>query len=1263
METGGLQQVVAALEVVHRASSTNEQRRQAQEFLDSVKNKDDAPLWGWQLASSKNEYPDIVRHFGLTLLQHTIHYKFAGYDEPRRLAVRNWVIDLAFNISANDPHYIKEKISLLWVALAKRVWGLGGIPEANGNPAEEGEHDRAEESGADGWFDMDKQLVKLWNASACSRELTLSIFRTLFEDLYMLDDPVAAKRAPVLSAQCIEIVTSEEDLAVEYESRVQSLKKLREGPEGWLNRWANLLRECICVGISDQEAQLFAVKVLETLKTCLYWVFPLAIRKADLLDLLSSVLRIGDTQVRILATDCLHALLTRSFSNDDDFQAVVGSVFLTPGMNLLLNVYDSIKVDIDNFDEKAYILMKKLVEMIVGLGEYLNTRTRLPENADVALYLQLVLKTTTSPSLVVSGFSLQFWCSVLRVEKIIGKEHVEKLLPQLLQVAAERCVKYDDVGEDHISRQFLDMDFDSTPEATVFLENYRRFIEDIIRLTVCRTPIDAISWLKSRMNEYFSSELGWQSLNSSKLEYEGNPAYFLAYSQFMIVEAALRGVTRWRIWYKGDNRDQIGQSLVTIIEDWGSILIKMSIKDPLLLRKMVQTLVQFAPVLKDSSNQLLFAVLEKVLTACTTEAEPNASDDDRELVRELRTSCGTELNRLAYMIPEALMQIYNDLERVIGELLMSGKLSEHETVSFKSFLLVVSQRSTSANKAERFSAIVDPMLVSWSDEGTMKGLSDLQWFMERVGIVKIAEYFRSRGVTANTNLLSTEMDDTGRALKTELKLKWRALFPIRATRIFVQYTIEKLDHSSEEYKALLALWKPRIQPILPHILQLIAQIEAYHNPANWRDLPPEVQSFVKTSCQERFWEIGVSSKTKDEFHDESLRAMQTLRDFADNVGHSIRYTREYAFLTLGSITQLEETLYEIPGMPEQLWNALAGDSVGITSYAWRHMISLVLRSLVKNCPINYIKPFMTEFLPPMLSKLNEVLVEKWNRVYQNGIQLVGGEDQESLSEEMMDEHLLRHLTAIVDRLLIDLVGQFGGVNSISKTSTATESMVDGPVAAKSEAAVTPQQVLRETVLGNKDVLGPFLALCTRIMTFKDVRCSFNCCLIVRNILPQIMLKDEEVDMFLCNDMTKTCLEILTDPYFADVHNETGYIITTIYTVLRPKYDRPLETLADLMPEVSVNEFGDFENRLVSQKTLRQQRGVFLEFLATVQAMRNGQNTMDNETSESRNARRMKAEAERKGNKNNWLTKKSTQGGNLMDEDGLEQSAIANLFGE
>lgn len=1184
-----------------------------------------------------------------------------NYDISQKITIRKWIVDLALTVDARDPHFIKEKIAILWVAIAKRIWGLNvdktlskqsnssvdagfnsnkfdtsDDSSVNGNSMSTLK-DSSEDELDEGWKDMDETLVKMWNDGPATRELTLSIFRTLFEDLYILEDPIADKRATSLAAQCIEVVTSESILSLMYEQVVSPLRQLKYGSEGWLARWSQLLQDCLNSGVQDPNVANLLIKVLNTLKTCLYWVFPLAIRETNLLQRLSIALSCDNIEVRIVSVECLHALLTRNYTNEEDFQAIIGSVFLPEGLNSLRNVYESIQLDINHFNERAYILSKKMVEMIVGLGDFLNLpKSRLPKEVSLKQYLLLVLETTSHPSLVISGMSVQFWCSVLRVDKLNQQSDVQDLLPQLLQLASERCIKFEDVGDDHISRKFLDFDFDSTSDSQVFLGNYRKFIEDIVRLIVCIMPVPSMTWLESRMDLFFSSDIGQQSIQSTKLEYSGNPAYFLAYSQFVLVECAIRGVTRWKIWYNGDGKFEIQKNLSTIIERWCSRLIAMKINDPLLLRKYVQTLVQFAPSLRDLT-QLMFSVLEKVLIACTFEYPPNASDEDRETIRDLRTSCGTELNRLAYMMPEVLINIYDDLERVIGDIISSNKLSDHESVAFMSFLLVVSQRSSISNKPERFSKIVDPVLASWTDEETMKGLMDLPWFMERVGIVKIAEYFRSRGVTSTTDLFATSMDEEGKNLKTELKSKWSALFPIRATRIFIQYTIEKLNHNEEPYQDLLALWKPRIQPILPHILQLIAQIQAYHNPKNWVSLPEEVQTFVKYSCMERFWQMGVSTQTKDEFVDENVRAMHTLRDFADSVGHIIRYTREYAFLTLGSISQLEETIYEIPGMAGKLYQALAGDSAGITSHSWRHMTSLVLRNIVKNCPVHLMDPFLKEFLPPMLTKLDQVLVEKWEKIMSDGIMMYNEEDTEDLSEEIMEEHLLRQLTAVVDRFLIDMVGQLGG--KIPSDSSSNNNQAE----------------LRKVVLGSKDILAPFLSICSHIMTFKDNRCSFNTCLIMRSILPDILRVDDEVDDYICDNLMKTCIDILNDKYFADVHHEAGYVLTTIYTILRAKYDRPFTTLCDLLPTAPRKSVTEFEERLVEAKSLRQQRGEFLEFLSFAR-----QSHYNDESYDSAQRDIQQKKAEKKLEKQKLLRRKKTT--DIMETEELETSMV-NLFNE
>ncbi|KAK9467789.1 armadillo-type protein [Lipomyces arxii] len=1228
MESAALERISQALLTIHNPTVDNDARRQAQEFLDTVKNEPEAPLWGYECAISEPLRPDQVRHYGLSLLEHAIRQHYASYDLQRQLALRNWVVELATRVRSTDAYYLREKIATLWVSVATRSWGSG--------PSE--------------WADMDEILVRMWNLNPAAREMSLAIFRTLFEDVFMLDDPVAGKRAGTLSAQCIEVLTDEGVLQREYDTRNEEITRLRFGTEGWLIRWSRLLGECLDRGAQDSETESFAIKVLQSLKTCLIWALPSAIREADLLNRISQALTIDNIKVKTLATDCLHILFTRSFSDYKDFAAVIGAVFMPSGISTLAQVYADIKMDIDDFDEDSYILLKKLVEMIVGLGEYLNVsgdmKNRLPQETDLKGYLELVFATTQHESLIISGLSLQFWCSILRVEALARLPEVNALLPCLLELTADRSIRYERIEEPTITKRYLDMDFDSVPEVHAFLGNYKRFISDIARLIVCRLPVDSLIWIDQRLDRFFSSWYGWRSSESSET-LQKDPLFLIAYAQFAVVDAALRGVSRWKSWYKESDRDEVLTTLNPIVERLCDRMISMDVTDPVLLRKQIQTLVQFAPLMAHVS-QTMFRVLEKVLRACTFAYPPNATDETRELIRDVRNNCDTELNRLAYLMPETLMEVYPDLERIINEIITSATLSDHEIVSFLSFLLVVSQRSSTPNKADCFAKIVDPVLNRWTDESTMKGLSELPWFMERVGIIEIANYFRARGVDASTDLLATPIDEEGRRLKEKLKDQWAALFPIRATRIFIQYTIERLEHTSDEYLALLELWKPRVQPILPHILQLVAQIEAYHNPANWDDLPAEVRSFVKDSCAERFWQVGISLQSRDEFVDESVRAAQTLRDFADALGRMLRYTREYAFLALGSITQLESTMYEIPGIGSTLWAAVAGQPQGISLHTWKHLVALVVRPTVKNCPPSLRDLFLADFLPPVLSQLERVISEHWDDLSRRG--LVGTvEEDDVLSEEMMEEYLLRQFSSVVDRLLIDLVGP---VPTKSSPHSAAEMGQESLFDKNSKSAD-----LRSYVLTHPTILAPVLTLCTRLFTIRDTRCSYACALILRQIAPLIIGRYDEVDDFLCDYVMSACLTVLRDSYYADVAGEASYVLTLVYTVLRGKYDRPFRKMHQILPGISGEEIIALERELASVKTLRQQRGIMLEFLTVMKAV---PDVPEGEV--ERRIARVKKERESKQAARWAVSRKAVEQDSAV-ENVLSGGALVDLFGE
>jgi len=242
-----------ALRLIYNPHSSNQARQEAQAFLESVKTVDQAPSIGFELASAQSNSP-IVRHYGLSLLEDAIKHKWATYTEEQAGYLRNWVLQLADKVSRDDPLFLRNKVALLWVEVAKRCW----VGE---------------------WMDMDEMLMRLWRVPGPTvhKELVLYILETLSDEVFSGDDAVVALRDGVLSKACVDIFTPAAVLAEAFPSR-QAGPDVRSGDEGWLNRVADLLQDCLTGDIKNDEAvRTCAVRSLAVLYSLMPWAVPKAI--------------------------------------------------------------------------------------------------------------------------------------------------------------------------------------------------------------------------------------------------------------------------------------------------------------------------------------------------------------------------------------------------------------------------------------------------------------------------------------------------------------------------------------------------------------------------------------------------------------------------------------------------------------------------------------------------------------------------------------------------------------------------------------------------------------------------------------------------------------------------------------------------------------------------------------------------------------------------------------------------------------------------
>jgi exportin-5 len=261
--------ILHALELIHSPASDNDIRREATEFLNREKDADGAYRPGFYLAADRGRAP-IVRHFGLSLIEHTIRLKWHDLMDEHSVEVRSWTLELAQNITEADPPYIRNKVAQLWVELAKKSWAVD-------------------------WLDMDQALLALWGKDFTSKELVLTILENLSEDTFAREDSAAAVRGQELNTALVEIFTPTAQFAgglVVGKTSVQ----LRANDEGWLARIVRFIQECIS-NASTAQARVCLTKALAALRSVFSWMMLSAVVSTHALSAICASLSVEDTDV------------------------------------------------------------------------------------------------------------------------------------------------------------------------------------------------------------------------------------------------------------------------------------------------------------------------------------------------------------------------------------------------------------------------------------------------------------------------------------------------------------------------------------------------------------------------------------------------------------------------------------------------------------------------------------------------------------------------------------------------------------------------------------------------------------------------------------------------------------------------------------------------------------------------------------------------------------------------------------------------------
>lgn len=1246
--------ILGALDVIYNPRSANQARVEAQSFLEDVKSLKEGPSHGFTLALDKSQSP-IVRYYGLSLLEYSIIHRWADYAPEEAACLRGWVLELAQHVSRDDPQYIRNKIAQLWVEVAKRCWGAE-------------------------WMDMDAMLVQLWQLPGFGvhKELVLSSLGSLSEEIIGGDDPVVAVRENILDKAVVDIFMPASVIAEDFPNRDPGAP-VRFGHEGWLQRAVVLLGECLASDIqNNEEVQSCAIKALRLLALILPWAFPKAIIVSRTVHFLYEGLVAPHVAVQKASLEALHALYSRSNFSDEQFSALVLPMYDKQCVERFAQLFAWSTVDAEDIDDDKYLFAKKFSEMMSHLGNYLDRKfSFIPPNSDVQTFLEFLLQVVRSQSLVVSIPVLVTWTRLLN-HRALGPSIVKThLVGPLLEVCSSRLVRYENLPEDtpDATLMLLMEDTDTIPERHAFLGNYRRYSAQVIESIVELTLSDAINYILGQTDNVLQHLYDGQPQLSAANYIKNSMAYLRVDAQFTVIESALKGYVRSRP-PKGVSQEQVEAQKAQLdghLEAWCNRLIEMKFEDPLIQKRVLQLLVAFSTTALRKNTGFMLKVLEHILMTW-----PSTHPEHRnynEAIKDLQAESLNELQRLAFKMPDNLLGVYEQLDAKINEMSASGTLDERRLVNYKTFLFIIVHRATNIDQAtriQRLQAFVEPVKSQWRDEGLKRALASYQGFCEMTGLDKAQRYLVNRRVDQISDWGSVELDAEGLALQAELEER-QQLMPLRATKSFLNYSVDKVDKSSPTYEASCILWQDSFPSILPQLLQFLTHAHASANPSNWA-FPPEMQSIVGRVLTDRFWQAGISEGSKDDFYARVINKKNTLEGLASSIRGQIRYVREFCYSIIFCMSCLEQQFYGFQELPGPLAHALFAESYSLSPHQLIALLNLV-RLLVDVCPVE-LRP---HFLPPMLAgcfqQMDAKIKLEWDKLDQaQTVQAAADE----LTEEMKAESVLRQLTYSAVMMLADFLDP-ARLDAPSKDETPTEQ----------DMKQTPQYPsLRKFCLMNSSIIEPLLVFMAHAIRMHDGRCCGVVLRVFRSIIPEFRGFDNKnqkvppmdasskhatptdnfaipddtaraVREFISTDVLKACITSLHEHHFVDLQRELGNVMAAIIANYSPATQTPREILCSLGNLKQEDVDACISNITRASTNPRQQRGHILDLLkdlkgVSISEMGKLQKNSDMSGSKKKSSNRSKMAQE-------FMTAPPSNGREGAKRDSPDLTGVASLF--
>ncbi|PNS21929.1 hypothetical protein CAC42_527 [Sphaceloma murrayae] len=1203
---GTFAEIRHALQVSYDARTTVDIRREALKYLEELMNTHEAPQHGFALAHN-DALPAHARHFGLSLLEIALIRRWDQYGSEEVAALRGWIVELARSLNPQDPGYIRNKIALLWVELAKRTW-------------------------ADTWNDMDGMLQQLWDVStndsrySCNKVFVLYVLECLSDDICIRENPVAMLRQEALGHALNEIMIPSRLFRKHRDQDDDATA--RQGEAGWLLRTCRLLQTMAGneAGLDTRTVNAIVVQALESLKPTSSWISFDALIETECVDCVFQTLAYGSETIRVASLELLLNIFNRPYNAH--FQEAWEKIFraaITPArIEIMKRTFAAAEISPDDIDAEKYTIQKKLAEVLAAIGDSVARFPTLFESeAQVTAFYDLSTNVFQSDSLLVSIPVLHSLSNAIATKHKEIRSILQQADSLLMDTCLVRLIRFESLPQEtqHPILEYLHEDFETLPELHAFLGNYRRYCTQVIETISQERPTEALSYLLQQMKDMFVTADKLRGTGYSKNDI---PIVQLE-ANYTAVKSATAGYSRWVNARKQNQvpgrpdpilQQEIAHSVQLLTVECNALMqhglkIDESLANPSVqpfenlqadvARVCAKTLVELVLRLQRPARTLVVSACASILKAGTKTDVADVAYLDA--MKQFEIERLVEVQKLAMYFPDEIYENNQQLFGLIERLLEDTGLDDKTRWGYKAIPVTLTQRTVQLDEQARLSrleTLLEPIPMAWADGNLTQGIASFEGFCELIGLAKLTMYIEQANLSTTSDWGGAQLDSAGKYVQKLIAQKLEDL-PLRMTTSLLGASSEGLKDNSAPQRIATAIWSQIIPAILPNLLTLLRHATSFASERHWHSQPAEIRSVIRKMLVDRFWQSGISSESKDDFAARVSGSSKTYEGFASTVRGAPRQIRDSCYYIIHGMTRFENVFYGIPDLASPLASALLDDADCLSTHHLQRLVSLLDR-LVERCPPQHRQSFLAPIVSLAFEKLRGKLTGEWEAVETSRAAAVDNDGSDKLAEEMKSDSIVRSTTHAV-------------------VTFAHRMLVPSQLGSRPNrhGAADHETPLHTTLLSNKVTAIPIMAFLTDALRMRDSRCVAITTHVIRSAIAQYIAmttstadrpppSDEQVETAaLVQEYLETiCLQAavtsLNEQYFVDIQKDLASLIASIIHNYTPRSNRAANFLLSI-PALNAQRVETAVKRVVGSHREREQRAVVLELLEGIRGVR------------------------------------------------------------